>query len=246
MLRYFCLVAMLILAGEFAGAINLLSGPETVVYDSLNNQYLVSNMYSPYYVVAIDEDGRQSIFKSGLNFPHGMTIANDILYVTTNYNYKGGIFGYDLATGEMVFSKFLNSWFNSANGLTADTSGNLYISIFTSEVYRIELLTGLEYKVVNSMTIPNGLHFDALNNRILIPGEAWDTHLYVVDASTYVFSSIPVELGMYSCITEDQYHNIYVSAFFQNMIYRFNSDFSAPRELVSSGHSGPEGICFNK
>jgi hypothetical protein len=224
---------------------NLLSGPESVVYDSIYDRYLISNMNFPYYITAIDHDGSYSIFYSGLEWPHGMTIRDNILYVTSNVGSQGGIVGLDLNTGEIVFEHLSPAWFGGIySNLTCDTSGNIYFGVFNN-IYRLNLGAEISYLLHSGFNIPNGIHFDCRNNRVLIPCEVFGTELFAISADDYSLSTIPVDYGRYSCITEDQMHNFYISAFWEGDIFRFDSDLSN-RELISTGHNGPEAIYFNK
>jgi hypothetical protein len=227
-----------------ADADNLLSGPETVVWDSINQRYLVSNMYTPYNIVAIDLDGNYSVFSSDLNWPHGMTIVGDTLFVTVNEDAQGGVVGLDLSTGARVFEQFNPGWYNSLIGLTADTSGWLYISHGPSQVHRMRITDGDWHTVLSGVAMPNGSHFDAHSNRVLVPAESFQDVIHVIDAAGYALSTLPVQYGRYSCITEDQRGNFYISAFWEGEVFRFDDSLNN-RELVALG-TGPEGICFNK
>lgn len=242
-----CLVVIYFIMMTYisGNAQNLLNGPESVVYDSVYDRYLVSNMNFPYYITAIDDDGSYSVFNSDLEWPHGMTIKDDILYVTSNVGSQGGIVGLDLSTGERVFEFLSPAWFNAIySNLTCDTSGNIYFGVFNS-IYRLNFDEGISYFLHSDFNIPNGIHFDRRNNRVLIPCEVFGTELYAINANDYTLSTIPVDYGRYSCITEDQMHNIYISAFWEGDIFRFDSSLSN-RELISTGHNGPEAIYFNK
>ncbi len=240
----FWILSIFIICLNTAGAINLLSGPETVVFDSVNNRYLVSNMNAPYYIVAIDQDGIQSVFNDDVVWPHGMAIAGNTLYVTTNTATGGGVIGLDLTSGERVFEKYSSIWHNCLIGLGADTSGNVYVSC-PNKVYRINTDDGTVSTVISNIDIPNGIHFDALNNRMLVANEINTSLLYainVADFSTYTISVAPAQ---YSCITQDYLQNYYISAFFEGKIYRYDSSLSGERELIAADQQGPEGLHFN-
>ena len=239
------LILGLVLTSASAFPQGLLHSPETVVYDPVGDRYFVSNMRNPSYIVEIDHDGSYSIFSSITSFPHGMKIVDNVLYVSTNYGSQGGVIGFDLNTGEVVFEWLADMWFNDANGITADTSGNLYVAIMNSSLYRINLSTGESLRLPINVYLINGPHFDARSNRIIIPGEEYDWYLYTIDVATLEQGLIPVTYGKYACITEDQLHNFYVSSFFDNKVMQFDSSFSSEGVMVSAGQ-GPEGICFDQ
>jgi hypothetical protein len=202
-------------------------------------------MNSPYYITEIDHDGSYSVFNSQLVWPHGMTIVGNIVYVTSNVGAQGGIVGLDLETGEKIYEHISPGWYNGVySNLTADTSGNIYFGAF-NRIYRLDLSVDQSYMLPYSFNIPNGICFDARNNQVLIPCEVWGTTIYAIDAFDYSMESITVDFGRYSCITEDQMGNFYISAFWEGEIFRFDNTL-ANRELLASGFSGPEAIHFNK
>jgi hypothetical protein len=116
------LIIALALLSEGA-AQNLLSGPESVSFDSIYNRYLVSNTNDG-AIVAIDSDGAQSYFQTGLGMCLSNHIRGTVLYVSS-----GGagsmLVGIDLATGQTVVTKTLPLPVRNYDGITSDTSGNL-------------------------------------------------------------------------------------------------------------------------
>jgi len=81
---------------------NLLNIPESVVYDSVYNRYLVSNIGDG-NIIQIDSGGHQSYFNTELNLSIGIHIVGDILFVSSDEGEYTGIVGFLLSTGEMVF-----------------------------------------------------------------------------------------------------------------------------------------------
>jgi hypothetical protein len=226
----------------------LLNGPETVVYDSLNDRYLVSNMNQPYNIVSIDHVGNYTAFISdaGLVSPHGMTISGNTLYIATSMGGEGGVVGFDLTTGEQVFEALSPSWFFAANGIAVDTSGYLYFSLWPATMAKVRLSDGESTVMAGGFSSVNGLHFDARNNRLLIADEVFNSQIFGMDIGPDSFYTIPFENARFAGITEDQMHNIYISAFNDREIYRADSALSLPAELLFEGLRGVEGICFDR
>ncbi len=83
---------------------NFLNSPESVVYDSINNQYFVSN-WEDGKIISIDEAGNQMIFNDVLQHAAGMHINNNILYVCSYTGDLSGVVGFNLSTAEIVFHK---------------------------------------------------------------------------------------------------------------------------------------------
>ena len=72
-------MAILFLLSAVSSAQNLLNGPESVAFDTINNRCLVSNVYGG-AIISIDENGDHSYFKTGL----GSCLGNVVHYVLRN------------------------------------------------------------------------------------------------------------------------------------------------------------------
>jgi len=97
------LLLILITLPISSNAQNLFVNPESVVFDSLNNRYLVS-CANPGQgnIVQIDSAGKQSYFTHDLNFSCGLHIVGNTIYVARCD--QGGLVGYDLTTAERVMN----------------------------------------------------------------------------------------------------------------------------------------------
>ena len=123
------LLSAIIVASSFGQ--NLLTNPESVVFDSLNERYLVANWADG--IVAVEYDLTQSHFKQGIGTRvAGMFIVGDTVFISTE-----NLRGYDLNTGEEVVNIFIAG--ANLDGLTADTSGNLYAADTGGRIYKIRL-----------------------------------------------------------------------------------------------------------
>jgi PKD repeat protein/sugar lactone lactonase YvrE len=222
-----------------------LDGPETIVYDSIYDRYLVSNMNTN-RIVGIDRIGNYSVFCDQANHPYGMTISGNTLYCGGDVGSQGCIWGFDLTTGERVFRVCSPTWFYSINGLTSDASGNIYFACTgQSLVYKVNTADSTSTPIAG-IPIPNAIHYDARNNRLLVTTNNWGTQLYLVDLADYSITTVPTVYGQFSGLTEDALHNIYIAYFAAGNVYRIDSALNGPMELISTGHSGPEGICFDQ
>ncbi|MCX6835414.1 MAG: hypothetical protein NTW07_09835, partial [candidate division Zixibacteria bacterium] len=103
----------------------IINQPETVIYDSAYQRYLVSNMVNG-DIVQIDRYGSYSIFSDVLQRVHGMAISGNTLYVSSNAGSTAGVVGFDLTTAEIVYQ--LPTVTYGENGLATDTSGHVFIS----------------------------------------------------------------------------------------------------------------------
>ena len=240
LLTFFLLLTFLT---DSATAQNLLNNPESVVYDVSENRYLVSNFGSG-DIVQIAEDGTQEYFVEDGQCHLGLHIVGDILYSACK---EFGVKGFDLQSGELVYffeiggARFLND-------ITADNSGNLYVSDSQSaKIYRINPVSGSYATFVDGyVQNPNGLCFDAPNNRVLLCSTRDNSPIQAISledssVSTVVNSTLDILDGF----TEDSDGYYYISSWGDNYVYRFENDFSS-FERHSRHAADPADIFFDK
>lgn len=238
------LLCVVLLLPALSLAQNLLNQPESVVFDSVRNRYLVSNAATG-HVVAIDSNGDHSYFVTNQQCYLGMQIVGDVLYVSCR---QYGVKGFDLATGDTVFYATIPGS-PILNDITADTSGNLYVSYpLGSQIYRINIATRTVTLVASTgLNTPNGLCYDAVYNRVLIvsyrsgsPIQAFDLDDSTLTVVTNTF------LDNLDGITMDNDRNVYVSSWATNAVHRFDSTLSNPPETFSNHATDPADIYFNR
>jgi hypothetical protein len=227
----------------------MLDGPETIVYDSTDNCYFVSNIFG--HVVKIDELGNYSYFFTNCTSPYGMTIVDRVLYVNCNQGSEGGVVGIDIETEQEVFHVLNSGWYHPPNspsvlnGLTADKSGYLYTAYTAAGVImKIDIATSTYDILTSGVALPNAVYYDDRYNRLLVTSDVWWTPVYQVDLGTLSITPATTTTGQFSGIAEDAMHNYYISFFNYSYIYRFDDAFSNPVQIVTN-ISGPEGICFD-
>ena len=124
-------------SGSTALAQNLLNNPESVVFDSLRNRYLVSNVRAMARLFQIDENNQQTVFSDVLSRVCGLLIQGDTLYAASSMNPFKGLMGFNLETGEHIIEVHIDSS-EFLNDLDADAQGNIYLSDFYDRaVYKI-------------------------------------------------------------------------------------------------------------
>jgi sugar lactone lactonase YvrE len=248
----FLIGLMVLLIGAIATepmAQNLLNEPESVVYDSTMDRYLVSN-FGNGAIVQIDNNGVQSYFNTEL-MPYynvvGMHIKDGFLYASANGIYMG-VKVFDLASGVMTGSIDIPGSF-FLNDVTSDTSGYLYVTDFeANRIYKLRLSDYNVSTFVNTgAAIPNGLLFDAPNNRLLVGTHtSSNAYLKAVNLEDSTMTNV-VDVGVQSDgVTVDDEGNIYISTWVLNSVFRYDPDFSQPRVTVASGFTSPADIFFNK
>lgn len=223
---------------------NLLSGAESVAFDSLNNRYMVTS-FNNSRIISLDKNGNQTLFKEGVKCL-GNCIKDSILYVTA----AARIIGYSLTNGDVV----LNLSFpgvQQLGGLTTDNEGCLYaVENIQRDIYKIDLSDKSYVKLVDNdlAARPQDIIFDKFNNRVLVC--FWSSNSPVVSADIYsgeLDTLVITRNGWFDGITIDGEGNVYLSSHNEEgRILMFNNNFSSPEAVISSGYHEPAELDFNQ
>jgi len=216
--------------------------PESAIYDTLNHRYLISNAGTG-RIVQITDIGDTSFFNTELTQTLGMVIIDTVLYVTD----RSGLCGFNLKNDALI-RQIVPSGMNVLNDVTVDTSGFLYITDSgNGRIYRVRLSDFSSSTIVSGIYWPNGILFDAPNNRVLFLAFGDNVPIRAINVTTFVVSTVcTTSFSNLDGMTCDNDGNFLVSSWGSNSVYRFNPDFSAPPELFSEGHSGPADIWYDK
>jgi sugar lactone lactonase YvrE len=222
---------------------NYLNLPESAVYDSINNRYLISN-FGNGSIVQIDSTGTQSIYLSNVQSSGGLHIVDSVLYMVCGVY---GIKGYDLITGEIVFNVTI-SGFPNINDITSDNFGNLYVSFPAGNtIYKINIASGQSWVFTNQgLSVPNGLFFDEENNRLLLVSYRPNSPIQAVSLIDSTVSLVTYT-GKHNLdgLTRDAEGNYYFSSWQTNSVYVIDGDFLNSPELFSSHNDDPADIYFD-
>ena len=133
------------------------------------------------------------------------------------------------------------------NDLTADTSGYLYITdVGAGKIYRVRISDHSDTTIVSGITKPNGILFDAQNNRVLLCQFVPNAPIKEIDLDDLsVTTVVSTSFTNFDGLAIDGNGDIFVSCWGTNAVYRYDNAFSLPAELVSSGNSGPADIFYN-
>ena len=241
--RIFVVAVLFSLVPVSQVAAQLLSYPESVVFDSLNNRYLVSNWYTG-NLVEIDEDGRQSDFLTAQRCYAGVCIVDSNVYVACK---SLGVRGFNLFTGEMIMDLQVPGT-SLLNDIAADTSGNLYLS--DPQVHKIikvrisdqEVSTFVE----DGILVPNGMIHDAQNNRMILVSARNNSPIQAIDLADSSVSIIRnTSYDILDGITRDNEGHYYISSWGSSSVYRFSPDFDGTPVIVSTHEEQPADISFN-
>jgi len=227
-----------------SNAQNLLNGPECVSYDSLNNRYIVSN-YNDGNIIAIDSAGNQSYFKQRSGHALGNCIAGNTFYTSIGNT----ILGLDLISPNDTIMYLPITGTTQLDGMTTDDNNNLYVvASLQAKIYKVNLFTQ-QYSLFVGAGIssrPQDIIYDRNNNRLLVCSWYNSSPIQAVDLNDSTVSTIVVTTtGNCDGLALDGNGNYYFSTWLNNSVYYYDSTFTNPPILFSSGHNGPSNICFN-
>jgi len=243
--KYSVIIALLLLNATLI--YSQYTSPESVVYDSVYNRWLVTNQ-GGIIKQRNNATGVVTDFAPAGSGSHGIRIYNGRVYACVGSTIKG----FSLATGTQEFTATL-SGASFLNGMGIDQStGIAYISDFTGQkIYKLNLNTGVWWIYVPTAGgQPNGVYFDAPRNRLLIC--YWGTNAAIKQVNLADSSLTTItNTGFNNCdgIYLDKYDNVYISSWSPApaKILRYDINFSLPVAIViNSGLSSPADIYINK
>ncbi|MFM2190446.1 MAG: hypothetical protein RL491_832 [Bacteroidota bacterium] len=221
------------------------SSPESVEFDYANNRWFIANNGNGQILTRNSATGSLAVFATGIpSGPHGLEIVGDTLYACDG----GTLKAYDINTATQVFNISLGASF--LNGITHDNNGYLYITDFSGyKIYRFNT-ADRTFSVFVSNTgtsSPNGIIFDAANNRCIYVNWGSNAPIKAVDLTNGTISTITsTTLGSCDGIAADLNGNYYVSSWSGgNKITRFSNNFTTSTAVVTTGLSNPADIFYN-
>jgi hypothetical protein len=237
-LLFSTLLSMSMLA-SFAQSYN---SPESIEFDYANNRWLIANNSGNNILARNSATGAVTVFAPCSGGPHGIEIVNDTLYV----NAGGSIKLFNLNNGAAIATIAMGATF--LNGLTHDNT-YLYSTDFSAKkIYRVNIATRAFSVFVNATSgtsSPNGIIYDAANNRCVFVGWGASAPIKAVDVTTGAVTTIITStLGNCDGITMDGAGNYYISSWTGNKITRFTNTFTSPTTVVT-GLSNPAEIFYN-
>lgn len=229
---------------------NLITSPECVSYDILNNRYLVSCFYAG-KIIAIDSNGGQSVFKSGLGYAYSNTIYGNTLYVSTMKTVKG----YDLTSGAEVMSVYIPTS-HQLDGMTVDTNGNLYIVDFhysgtNDQIFKIKINSQSYSTFVPTgcglVRMPQDLFYDKPNNRLIVVSATTNGPIQAINLSDSSITNIlATTSGSFDGIEMDLMGNYYLSNWDLKTVVKFDHNFANPPVTIYTGQKEPSNLGYNK
>jgi DNA-binding beta-propeller fold protein YncE len=171
-----------------------------------------------------------------------------VLYAASTEGSLTGIIGFDLETGVNISVADITEK-ELLNDITSDGSEYLYVTDCDADaIYRVSL-SNMEYTVLvdEGLGYPNGIIYDdALNRLLVLNGGLAGRPLLAIDLATTAVSVV-VETGLNAIdgLSVDANGLTYFSSWATDKVYRYDTAFSNPPEVVSEGHSNPADIFVN-
>lgn len=215
---------------------------EAAEWNPWTGEWLVSNGSS---VLSTPDGSSWAYFGEAIG-SHGMEVSSN-LFVTAS---GSTIRAYDATTAEFLGSanvpgaQFLNGM--GADGVTfyvSDFSGSRIHAIDATDPAAMLVST----LVPSTPCTPNGVTYDASNDRILFVCWGASAGIHAVDPETGEVSTVVANTGLGNLdgIDGDGAGNYYVSSWSPARITRFSDDFAASETVVSSGLASPADISFD-
>jgi hypothetical protein len=211
------------------------------VFDQLNDRYLVS-CWAGNNIISVDMQGNHSVFMNNVINAHGSEIKDSVLYVASRHNL-------------LLINLFDSTTIKTINvpgsdylgHIALDSSSNVYVGDWSvRRIYKINLSNDNVSTLATLVEIPSGLYYEELNNRLIFLPFIDNAPLLAVSLPDGIISTIrTTNINAPNALSRDAIGNCYISSFTENVIYRFNIDFSDDPEIISTGHNGPSGLGYN-
>lgn len=240
-MKYLALFSLLFISLNSFG--QQYNGPESVDYDSNSGLYFISNSYEGKILSYNLEDDILETFVTGVGAgPHGLEVVGDNIFVCSGSSLKV----YDLQNGEETLNINLGADF--ANGITHKGDDVFVTDFGGNDIYRYNITSGnFNIYIENLPKKPNGIFYDNIEDRLLVVCWGGNAPIYEINLSDSTYSTVATtNLGNCDGIAMDNNGDFYVSAWSNNSINKFNSDFSGGSTVVVPNMSSPADIYYNR
>lgn len=214
-----------------------LSGIESAEFDAINHRFIVSNANN---VMEVSSTG-SAIGPIGGGTPqadYGMEIIGNTLFSIVGSAVKA----YDLASGSQLSSVTI-SGAGFLNGMASDGVNRVWVTDFgTNKIIEIDYtdVQNPSYSTVvsNTAVTPNGICFDADNNRLVFVAWSGNTSdITAVSLTDYALTTLVANASLNSIdgIDNDSYGNYFLASWSPQRITKYNSDFSVSEVITVAG-----------
>lgn len=220
------------------------NGPESVEYDAVGDRYFVSNTSSGVIKVR-DQAGMVTDFVNVSPAPYGLEIMGDTLFACSG----GGIKGYRLSDGALVFNRSLGGTF--CNGIATDGQF-LYVTDFSGNaqrIYKVDVANNSHTTLVsNTGGQPNGIVHLPGTDELLVAFWGGNAAVKSYDRNTGVLNgSVSTGLTNIDGITIDCFGRVVIASWSPDRITVFDWGIISPTftDLLVPGLNNPADIDFD-
>ena len=227
-----------------------MENPECATWDLPHNRYLISlNVDGD--IIQIDTSGTLTMFKHLGQTINSACIGGNTFYQTGMQT----VYGFDLETAGQVFYVALPAVY--LGGCAADTGGYLYVVDIPTwtggaedRIWKVDLSNGAYTKFASTDRglgyLPRDVIFDAEHNRLLVIGAREPVYIQAISIEdSSVTNLVRFETDYSNGLARDQFGNTYATGYDNGIIYRYDSNFTSPPEIVSVGYDAPCNIDYN-
>lgn len=221
------------------------TNPESVVFDSNSQKYIISFAGSKTLGMQADSTEPLVLFADGLTSPKGMVIYDTVLYVAdvTNVKSYSLISRKKLAEYNVPGASFLND-------IAVDDLGVLYVSdMNTGKIIRIDPAgPTIETLISTQYQSPNGLYWDTFEQLLyVVYFSAAKSPIQSVDVDTKETKDVfKAEFTMLDGITLDYDGNVYVSSWATDSVYKFDGGFGGSPVALPRKFTSPADIYYDE
>ncbi|MFM7814392.1 MAG: SMP-30/gluconolactonase/LRE family protein [Flavobacteriales bacterium] len=222
-----------------------LSSIESCEFDPISHRFLVSNGNS----VAIVNSSGTAIgsLPGSASAAYGMEVVNNRLFAINGAAVKV----YDLTDGALIGTANI-SGASFLNGMASDGADRIWVTDFSAKkIHEIDfsdvanpVVTNV---VANTSVTPNGICFDATNNRLVFVAWGSNASIRSVSLSDYSMTTLVANTGLGNLdgIDLDAYGNFYVASWSPNRITKYAAEFSSSSTItVTGGLNSPADIAY--
>jgi SMP-30/Gluconolactonase/LRE-like region len=241
----FSILFALFVASQGASVAQSLSSIESCEFDPIQHRFLVSNGSS----VAIVNSSGTAIgsLPGAASAAYGMEVVNDHLFAINGSAVKV----FSLADGSLLGTANI-SGASFLNGMASDGANRIWVTDFSAKkIHEIDF-TDLAAPVVtvavsNTSVTPNGICYDAANNRLVFVSWGSNASIRSVNLSDYTMTTLVANTGLGNLdgIDLDAYGNYYVASWSPNRITKYASEFTSSSTItVTGGLNSPADIAY--
>lgn len=237
------LITILFLALSLFTVAQTYNSPESMIYDAANNRYIISNVNGN-TIFTLSSNGELANFVTeGLNGPKALLISGDTL-LSMNHT---SIQGFLLSDASKVMHIDIEGA-QFMNGAALDGKGNLFVTDMQKHlVFRVNLKTESYNVFTTGLNSPNGLHFDEVNNRLLMVSWGGNAKIQAINiADSAVSDLVSTKMSNLDGICADNCGNIYVSSWGKNAVYVYEPTFTKAPTKIAESLSGPADISIRE